>query len=102
MSNSTKFYKVLKAVKKSYNWSLDENNRIVATRGDSVYNPITAIANYLGVATGGNSKRVTIRVARALGFDGDFAEQVYNASNCLTNRGQSQIVRGRVREALGL
>lgn len=102
MSDNTKFYKVLKAVKKNYNWSLDENNRIVATRGLNVYNPITAIANYLGVATGSNNKRVTLRVARALGFDGNFAEQVYNASNCLTNRGQSQIIRGKVRQVLGL
>jgi len=102
MVDSTNFYKALRSVRKSYNWSLDENNNIVATRGNSIYNPITAIANYLGVRTVGNNKKTTLQVARALGLEKDFAEQVYSATNCLTNRGQSQIVRGRVRRALGL
>lgn len=102
MVDSSNFYKALRSVKKNYNWTLDENNSIVATRGSSVYNPITALANYLGVKINSNSKKNTLRVARALGLEKDFAEQVYSAANCLTNRGQSQIVRGRVRKALGL
>lgn len=102
MVDSSNFYKTLRSVRKNYDWTLDENNNIVATRGRSVYNPITAIANYFGVQTSGVNKKTTLRVARALGLEKNFAEQVYSAANCLTNRGQSQIVRGRVRQALGL
>jgi hypothetical protein len=102
MIDSSNFYKTLRSLKKSYNWTLDDDNSIVAVSGKSVYNPITAIANYFGVKADSNNKKTTLRVARALGLETGFAEQIYNAANCVTNRGQSQIVRGRVRKALGL
>lgn len=101
MIDSSNFYKTLRSLRKSYNWSLDSNNNIVAVRNGSVYNPITAIAALVGYHAG-NNKRETLRVARALGMERDFAEQVYGATKCQTNRGNTQIVRGKVRQALGV
>lgn len=105
MLDSSNFYKVLRSLRKTFSWSLDDANNIVATNGGNVYNPILAIAASVGVNLKGYSctnKRDTLKVARALGLDQSFAEQVYNAAKCSTNRGQTQIVRGKVKKALGL
>jgi hypothetical protein len=102
MVDSSNFYKALRSLRSKFAWIVDENNNIVAVKGNSVYNPITAIAATVGYSSPSNNKRETLKVARALGMEKDFAEQVYSAVNCLTNRGNAQIVRGKVREALGL
>ena len=102
--NNLNFFQILKAAKKSFDWNVDEENNIVATSGKSVYNPITAVATFIGVNTRGYShnKRDTLRLAKSIGLDYSFAEQVYDAAKCLKHRGQTQIVRGRMRNALGL
>jgi len=100
--NSDNFYKTLSALKRKFKWELDNKNNIVGTDGTFMYNPITAIASFVGYESPTNNKRQTLKVARALGLEKGFAEQVYDASNCLANRGQAQIIRGRIRSALGL
>lgn len=102
--DSSNFFKVLKCSKKSYSWTLDGENNIVAQIGNNVYNPIAAVASFVGASTKGYSsnKRDTLRLAKSIGLDQNFAEKVYDAAKCLTNRGQTQIVRGRMRNALGL
>ena len=100
--NSDNFYKNLSSLKKKFKWELDNKNNIVGTNGVFVYNPITAIASLVGYEPSTNNKRQTLKIARALGLEKGFAEQVYDASKCLANRGQAQIIRGKIRSALGL
>jgi hypothetical protein len=100
--NGNEFYKVLSKLKTKFKWQVDENNNIVATRGNDVYNPITAIGATVGYSAPSSNKRESLKLARALGLDRTFSEHVYDAANCLANRGQAQIVRGRMRSVLGL
>lgn len=100
--NCEQFYKTLSKLKTKYKWQVDENNNIVATKNGNVYNPITAIGAVAGYNAPSNNKKESLKLAGALGLDRTFSTHVYDAANCLANRGQAQIVRGRMRSILGL
>jgi len=99
------FYQKLSEVKDYYSWEVMEDNSIVATRvrgkdRGNRFNPVTAVANRLGYSINGNNKRETLKVGSALGLPRDFIEQVYNATVSSSNRGFTQILRGKIRSAL--
>lgn len=102
---NSNFFKLLKQSKKSYSWTIDDSNSIVATMEGRTLNPIEAVASFVGIDTSRENfknKRNTLKLAKAMGLDSSFAEQVYDAAKCLKNRGQAQIVRGKLRNALGI
>ncbi len=96
------FFEALSVARRKFNWVI-ENNTIVATdsRGTR-YNPVTALARSLGHKVNGNSKRETLRAGTALGLSRDSTEHIYNATKSTYNRGNVQVIRGRLRSALGL
>lgn len=103
---STEFYADLSQLPSSYRWDLDGNvisgTRTRGAGSGSPLNPVTALATYkLGVSYG-NTKRDTRRAGNALGLTKEFADNVYDASCGVNNRGYVQIVRGRIRSSLGI
>tara|TARA_R100000005_G_scaffold96071_1_gene80474 strand:- start:644 stop:979 length:336 start_codon:yes stop_codon:yes gene_type:complete len=101
----TAFLEALTRVVSSYSWEYNyqgnSSNKIVgvARRGKNkgkTFNPVTAVANSLGVGYFENTKRGTTRAARAIGITPQLAMAVYSGSN----RGHAQIVRGKMLETI--
>jgi hypothetical protein len=86
----------------SFKWTT--GGRITGTiRGQSTtFNPLTALARSKGHGTFRDTKRTTIQAGRKLGYSAAFSEQVYNACVGTTNRGYTQILRGKIGRAIGL
>lgn len=98
--NQYEFLTSLANVAHLYNWEYDEN-RLVGTsrRGKTrglLFNPVTAVANSLGLGVFSPNKRGTERAARAIGITQELANAVYSQSN----RGHAQIVRGKMLDVL--
>jgi len=99
------FYKALSNVKNSYEWQIDNDNNIVATKSrgknrGSLFNPVTAVASLNGYTVDGNNKRATLKAGTALGLPRSFTEHLYEATVSRSNRGHAQVVRGKIRSAL--
>tara|TARA_R100001163_G_C5047010_1_gene184216 strand:+ start:690 stop:1010 length:321 start_codon:yes stop_codon:yes gene_type:complete len=99
------FYDSLSTVSATYNWEVAQNKTIsaVGTRGKAKgvkLNPITAVAYRKGLGTYGSNKRDTLKAGKDLGLTKTFTENVYQATTNYSNRGNSQVVRGRILSAL--
>jgi len=99
------FFKRLLNVSSSYHWDITEDNRVVAFLQSGPFkgfrlNPITALAHKAGFGLFSDNKRDTILAGRLLGFNKSFAENVYNATASSYNRGNAQVLRGRIRSVL--
>lgn len=103
--NSVEFYQNLSELPSTYQWQVGNDNRItaVATRGKAKgqsFNPVTALAYRMTGNVFGNNKKETLKAATAIGLKNTFTNQVYDATIGVSNRGFSQVVRGRIRSAL--
>jgi hypothetical protein len=101
------FYDRLYSVGESYHWDVDTDNGITATIQSGVskgtkLNPITALAHKARLGLFTNNKRDTIFAAHLLGIPRKFAENVYKASFARQNRGNAQVLRGRIKATLGV
>lgn len=99
------FYEALEAAPANFSWAVGDTNSIVATKkrgknAGQTYNPVTAVASYLGVGSFGSNKRETLKAGTALGLPRKFTETLYSAFTSASNRGNAQVVRGRIRSAL--
>jgi len=66
-------------------------------------NPVTAFAYRKTGLYFRNTKADTLKAATAAGIDRSFAAQVYDAMNGLgSNRGNTQVLRGRIRNHLNV
>lgn len=85
-------------------WTINEDNAIVGTNkktGEQL-NPVTALASFRGVGSFAPTKRDTLKAGAALGLPREFVEHAINATNSANNRGNAQVVRGKIRSALGV
>lgn len=95
----------LENVAEAYNWNVDSNGKITAVikngfwRGSSL-NPITAIAHKAGFWLMINTREGTESAARFLGIPRSVARQFYSATIASRNNGNTQVLRGRIRQAL--
>ena len=101
---SNEFYTTLASLPSSYNWSV-EGRTITGqgTRGSSrglAFNPVTAVAYKKTGQVSGTNKRETLKAGTALGLTRSFTSHVNNATTGSSNRGNSQVVRGKIRSAL--
>lgn len=99
--NVSQFYNKLGGLSE-YDWKIEGRNIISVAEDNRVFNPVTAIALLSNVGTFLNNKKSTLKAATALGLPRAFAAQVYDASRGTSNRGNVQVVRGRIRSALGV
>ena len=101
---SNEFYTALTRLPKSYFKTEGELTGSITGgqyRGETV-NPVTAVAYKATGQVYGTNKRETLRAGKALGLQRYFTETVYNATTGGSNRGNTQVVRGKVRSALGV
>lgn len=103
---SNDFYSTLANLPTTYQFDLSDNSIVGTTvRGPArgvTFNPITVVAYRETGEIFGTNKRETYRAARALGLTREFTEHVYNATTGVSNRGNTQVVRGKIRSALGV
>lgn len=104
---SNEFYTTLASLPQSYHFGVDTTNTITGTtnRGSGrglTFNPVTVVAFRETGEVYGTNKRETLKAGRALGLTRQFTETVYNATTGGSNRGNTQVVRGKVRSALGV
>lgn len=92
---------------RNYSFNVDDNNVIKGViksgvnRGKQV-NPITAfVYRHTGQLYASN-KRETLKAGRIAGLSTKFVEQLYSATTASSNRGNAQVVRGKIRSALGV
>lgn len=98
------FYKALTKLPNSYFNTEGELTGSIAGgqyRGETV-NPVTAVAYKATGTVYGTNKRETLRAGKALGLNRPFTETLYNAITSVSNRGNTQVVRGKIKSALGV
>jgi hypothetical protein len=98
------FFDRLNNVAYAYDWSVD-NNKVHATIKSGPYagytlNPITAVAHKSGHGVFENTRTGTEQAAHTLGLSRIVARQLYSATLGTHNRGNTQVVRGKIRSAL--
>ena len=103
--NSVEFYNRLYNVSHAYRWDVANNKRVVAKIASGPYrgfelNPITALAHKSGYGLIDNTREGTEFAARLLGLSRKFARNIHSATLGTYNRGNTQVVRGRIRSAL--
>lgn len=98
------FFNKLYNISGSYHWDV-QNKKVVATiqsgphRGRTL-NPLTALAHKSGFGLFDNTRDDTIHAASLLGIPRNVARQIYSATLGTYNRGNTQVVRGKIRSAL--
>lgn len=104
---SNDFYQKLSETSSTYNWELNNRQTVTATgsrgrvKGMSL-NPVTAVAYRQGKGIFASNKRGTLQAGKALGLTRTFTNNLYQATTNYSNRGHSQVVRGKIRSALGV
>ena len=104
---SREFYEDLTELPKSFGWEISDDKVITGTRQrgfgkGSTFNPITALATHRLKRMESCTKTGTRRAGAALGLTREFADHVYEATSGANNRGNTQVVRGKIKSALGL
>lgn len=103
--NVNEFIDRLNKVAPSYSWSVDESNKLVAeiksgpNRG-YVLNPVTALAHKSGFGICENTREGTEYAGSLLGLPRKYTRSLYTAILGKNNRGNTQVVRGKIRSAL--
>ena len=98
------FFDRLYNVAGSYHWDI-KNKRVLATirsgpnKGFTL-NPITALAHKSGLGLYDNNRDSTEVAASHLGLTRKTARTIYSATLGTHNRGNTQVVRGKIRSAL--
>lgn len=96
------FLQSLSQITNSYNWSYEGNRIVGVARNGSdrgkTFNPVTAVARSTRAGTYANTKRGTTQAASRLGLSSGTASSVL----CTSNRGNAQVVRGRILNSLGM
>ena len=103
---SKDFYSALANLPKTFKWSISEK-QVIAANGTRnleglTFNPVTALAYFKTKEVFGTTERETLRAGRKLGLNSDFVGHVYDATKSNYNRGNAQVVRGKIRTAIGV
>lgn len=102
----TQFLVTLAQTKGAYRWKT-EGKTIVGvakngkTRGEK-FNPMTAVCRSTGMGTYSATKTGTKRAASKLGASVTLAYNVTEAAQAKSNRGNTQVLRGKIKQVLGL
>jgi len=99
------FFDRLYNIAHSYHWDLNDSNKVVAEIQSGPYrgvtlNPVTALAHKSGHGVIEDTRDGTEYAASLLGLSRKSARQLYSAILGTNNRGNTQVVRGRIRSAL--
>ena len=102
----TQFLLALSQTTKSYSWTL-EGKTIVGTakngktRGKK-FDPVTAVCRSVGRGTYASTCSGKKKAATKIGLTTTLAENVSSATQAKSNRGNYQVLRGKMRQVLGV
>ena len=101
---TNEFFNRLNNVAYAYDWTVS-NNKVNATiksgpNAGFTLNPVTAVAHKSGYGVFENTRTGTEHAAHSLGLSRKVARQLYSATLGTHNRGNTQVVRGKIRSAL--
>tara|TARA_B100001559_G_scaffold307586_1_gene299915 strand:- start:279 stop:599 length:321 start_codon:yes stop_codon:yes gene_type:complete len=99
------FLNKLDSLSYAYRWDVDNHNKVVATIRSGPYrgytlNPVTALAHKSGLGVYANTRDGTEYAASLIGLSRKEARRIYSATLGTYNRGNTQVVRGKIRSAL--
>lgn len=104
--NEIQFLLALQKTQKSYKWQLrGKKIRGVARNGNDrgeLFDPITAVSRYTGNGTYEVTQRGRKRAGKSTGLSTTLTHNVIHASDAKSNRGNSQVLRGRIKQILEL
>ncbi len=104
--NETEFILALARTVKAYKWHVSGKRLTgVARNGKDrgqTFDPLTAVCRSTGNGTYGSNVRGQKTAARRLGVSTTLATNVINATKASSNRGNYQVLRGRMKQALGV
>tara|TARA_Y100000310_G_C20464384_1_gene706906 strand:- start:85 stop:414 length:330 start_codon:yes stop_codon:yes gene_type:complete len=106
VTSETQFLLALQKTQKSYRWYLAGNKirgraRNGKDRGE-VFDPVTAVSRYTGKGTYEVTQRGRKRAGKSTGLSATLTNTVVNAADAMYNHGGSQVLRGRMKQILGL
>lgn len=98
----TQFLIALSKTTRAYDWTTEGKSikgkaKNGKSRG-SMFSPVTAVARYLGLGTYTNARTAACK----LGLTKTFTNTLSKATKANSNRGETQVLRGRVKQALGV
>jgi hypothetical protein len=102
--NCSQFIEKLQNISSSYHWDV-EKKRVVAkiksgpNKGLTL-NPVTALAHKSGLGFFENTREETEQAASLIGLTRSTARNIYSATVGTKNRGNNQVIRGKIRSAL--
>ena len=100
------FLLALQKTKKSYKWHLRGNKiRGVARNGKDkgeTFDPVTAVSRYTGKGTYEVTKRGRKSAGKSTGLSTTLTHSVIHAADAKNNRGNSQVLRGRIKQILDI
>ena len=100
------FLLTLQKTKKSYKWHLRGNKiRGVARNGKDkgeTFDPVTAVSRYTGKGTYEVTQRGRKRAGKSTGLSTTLTHSVIHAADARNNRGNSQVLRGRIKQILDI
>lgn len=101
----SEFLNKLYNVSRSYSWTVNDHNKVVAKIQSGPYrgftlNPVTALAHKAGFGFIEDTRDGAEYAASLLGLSRSAARHVYRATLGSENRGFTQVVRGKIRSAL--
>ena len=102
----TQFLLALSDTTKAYNWSLDGKTIVAVakngkTRGQK-FDPITAVCRSTGKGTYPSTARGKRTAAKKLGVNTTLTTSLTSATKACSNRGNGQVLRGRIRQVVGV
>ena len=104
MMTETQFLVALSQTTSAYTWTL-EGNQIVGTakngktRGKK-FDPVTAVCRSTGKGTFASTCKGKKQAATKIGLTATLANNVSSATQAKSNRGNYQVLRGRMRQVL--
>ena len=100
------FLLALQKTKKSYKWHLRGNKiRGIARNGKDrgeTFDPVTAVSRYTGNGTYEVTQRGRKRAGKSAGLSSTLTHSVIHATDAKNNRGNSQVLRGRIKQILDI
>ena len=102
----TQFLLALAGTKSAYRWQLEGKSitgvaRNGKTRGQK-FTPMTAVYRSSGLGTYRDNKKGRATAASQLGVTETLAENVMQATKAASNRGNYQVLRGKIRQVLNV
>ena len=102
----TEFLIALSQTKNAYRWTTEGKSIVgVAKNGKTKgkkFDPLTAVCRYAGKGTNPSTKRGSTKAGKQLGITTTLACNLTSATKALSNRGNAQVLRGKLKQALGL